>query len=136
MDTVTYLCTGCQLRCQLVVTVIDHLVQSVQGNRCQRGRDLAHQRIKATAGELTLRLRVSGGAASQVEARASQPVTPDVARAIALAVRALRLPAPVHAGDCVVSNAANLKVDLIALSDIAAAPAHPRRKAAARTARP
>lgn len=120
MDTITYLCTGCQLRCQLTVTSEAGIVRGVIGNRCKRGLDGAARRLRAQAGEFTLRLKVTGGTAAQVAARAHQQVTADVARAIGLAMRRHSVPAPVNVGDVLVRDAAGLEIDLIAMGDVPA----------------
>lgn len=120
VNTLSYICVGCQMRCRLVVTVNDHHPVAVAGNRCNRALGLAQRRLKARAAELTLRLAVSGGISPRVEARATEPVTPDVARAIGVAMRYVSVTAPVKAGDVLVLDAAGLGIDLIALTDVPA----------------
>lgn len=120
MHTLTYTCVGCQLRCRLLVTVEDETVQSVSGNRCKRALDLARRRLKARVAEFLLQLRVLGGCAARVEARATEPVTADVARAIGAAVRSASVAAPVTAGDVLIRDAAGLGIDLVAIEDVQA----------------
>lgn len=123
-----YLCTGCQLRCQLTVTSEDGSVCAVKGNRCKRGLDLAHRRIKTLPGPFTLRLRVSHGSAARVTARARLPVTPDVAQAVAQAVRHLQFAAPIRVGDVLVQDAAGLGVELLAEQEVGLRATRPRRQ--------
>lgn len=120
VNTLSYICVGCQMRCRLVVTVNDHHPTAVAGNRCNRALGLAQRRLKAHAAELTLQLAVSGGASRRVEARATEWVTPDVARAIGVAMRHVTVTAPVKAGDVLVPDAAGLGIDLVALTDVPA----------------
>lgn len=120
VNTLSYICVGCQMRCRLVVTVNDHHPTAVAGNRCNRALGLAQRRLKAHAAELTLQLAVSGGASRRVEARATEWVTPDVARAIGVALRHVSVTAPVKAGDVLVPDAAGLGIDLVALTDVPA----------------
>ncbi|MBL8097179.1 MAG: DUF1667 domain-containing protein [Anaerolineales bacterium] len=134
MVTQTFLCTGCQLHCRLEVTHEGDAVHAVQGNRCKRGLDLAHGRIIAKAADFTLALRVTGGSVARVEAQATEPVTPDVARAVAVAVRRLSVQAPIHFGDVLVRDAAGLGVDLVATGAVGARPEGAPRSAAARRA--
>lgn len=119
-NTLSYICVGCQMRCRLVITVDDHRPVAVAGNRCNRALGLAQRRLKARAAELTLLLAVSGGTSRRVEARATEFVTPDVARAIGVAMRHVSVAAPVIAGEILVPDAAGLGIDLVALADVPA----------------
>ncbi len=120
MPTLTYTCVGCQLHCRLLVTVEDESVQSVSGNRCKRALDLARRRLKARATEFLVQMRVLGGRSARVKARATEPVTADVARAIGFAMRTVSITAPVTAGDVLIRDAAGLGIDLVAVEDVPA----------------
>lgn len=128
MDTITYLCTGCQLRCQLTVASEDGVVRGVKGNRCKRGLDLAHRRLKTPPGPFTLRLRVAHGSATRVTARARLPVTPDVAQAVTQSVRHLSFAAPIRVGEVLVQDAGGLGVDLLAEQEVAVRASRPKLK--------
>lgn len=119
VNTLSYICVGCQMRCRLVVTVEANALVGVAGNRCKRALGLAQRRLKARVAELMLQLAVTGGSAPRVEAKASEPVTPDVARLIGAAMRHQRVSAPVKAGEVLIHDAAGLGIDLVALSDVA-----------------
>lgn len=120
VNTLSYICVGCQMRCRLVVTVEAKALVGVSGNRCKRALGLARRRLRAGVAELMVQLAVTGGCEPRVEARASEPVTPDVARLIGAAMRHQKVSAPVNAGDVLIHDAAGLGIDLVALNDVPA----------------
>lgn len=120
IKTLSYTCVGCQMRCRLVVRVDADALIDVSGNRCKRALGLAQRRLKARVAELMLKLAVTGGCEPRVEARASEPVTPDVARLIGAAMRHQTVSAPVNAGDVLIHDAAGLGIDLVAMNDVPA----------------
>jgi len=121
MEILNYNCIGCLNRCRVEVQAEARELISIAGNRCKRGIELARRRLITPPAPFALPLRIVNGAATHIEARTSEPVPPDVARAVTIAVRKLSFSAPIQAGTVLVQNVGGMGVDLIAVADATSA---------------
>lgn len=112
------ICIGCPMGCPMTVTLESGSVLSVEGNTCKRGDDYARREVIAPTRILTTTLPVTGGARATVPVKTAGEVPKAVLLDCARALRNITIPAPIHAGDIVISNLLNTGVDVIAVKDV------------------
>ncbi len=119
-----FICVACPVGCSLNVTLEDGVIQKVEGNTCARGIAYAEAEIANPTRVFASTVRVEGGALPVVPVRSRGPVPKSEIFAIARAVAAVSLNAPVEIGQVVLPNVRGCGVDIIASRSLRRAEEH------------
>ena len=122
MKTVKELtCIGCPMGCALQVKMENGAVVSVAGNTCPHGQSYAEKECVAPERTVTSTVRVAGGALHVAPVRTAGDIPKKLIPEAMKEIHAVRVKAPVRAGDVVVANVAGSGVDIIATRSVSAA---------------
>ncbi len=110
-------CINCPMGCRMTVGVENGEVVSVSGNTCKRGDTYARQEVTAPVRMVTAVVPVRGSA-MPVSVKTREPIPKKDIPACMAALRALRLTAPVKAGETVLADVCGSGVDVIATKSV------------------
>ena len=117
-DIAAYTCICCPLGCRVEVALDENgQVSEVSGYTCKRGADYAAQEAVAPERMVTAVLPVSG-CLEPVSAKTQRPVPKAAMRDVLAAVAALRLDAPVAAGDVLIEDVCGTGVAVVATKSV------------------
>jgi CxxC motif-containing protein len=119
-ETSVYLCTGCPLGCRLEVDAVGDEVLEVRGFNCRRGERYGRQEHVDPRRPLSTTVWIEGAAIRRVPVRTAEAIPRDRVLPAALALRGVRVRAPVHRGQVVVADVAGTEVDVIVTRDLPA----------------
>jgi CxxC motif-containing protein len=119
-ETSVYLCTGCPLGCRLEVDAVGDEVLEVRGFSCRRGERYGRQEHVDPRRPLSTTVWIEGAAIRRVPVRTAEAIPRDRVLPAALALRGVRVRAPVHRGQVVVADVAGTGVDVIVTRDLPA----------------
>lgn len=112
------ICIGCPMGCAMTVAVESGTVVSVEGHTCKRGDEYARREVIAPTRMLTTTLPVANGERPTVPVKTNGEVPKLMLLDCARALSTVKLPAPIKAGEIVVSNILGTGVDIIAVKNI------------------
>ena len=117
-DIVTFTCICCPLGCRIEVALDENgQVSEVSGYTCKRGADYAAQEAVAPERMVTAVLCVSG-CLEPVSVKTQRPVPKAAMKDVLAAVAALRLDAPVAAGDVLIEDVCGTGVAVVATKSV------------------
>lgn len=117
-DIAAYTCICCPLGCRVEVALDENgQVSEVSGYTCKRGADYAAQEAVAPERMVTAVLCVSG-CLEPVSVKTQRPVPKAVMKDVLAAVAALRLDAPVAAGDVLIEDVCGTGVAVVATKSV------------------
>lgn len=117
-DIAAYTCICCPLGCRIEVALDENgQVSEVSGYTCKRGADYAAQEAVAPERMVTAVLRVSG-CLEPVSVKTQRPVPKAAMKDVLAAVAALRLDAPVAAGDVLIEDVCGTGVAVVATKSV------------------
>lgn len=111
-------CIGCPMGCPLTVVMNGKDVVSVTGNTCRRGDIYARKEVTNPTRIVTSTVRVSGGSIDMVSVKTKEDIPKDKIFECVRALKGIRIPAPVHIGDVILTNVADTGVDIIATKNV------------------
>ncbi|MEY8391404.1 DUF1667 domain-containing protein [Lachnospiraceae bacterium] len=111
-------CIGCPLGCPLTVETDRGQVHKVTGNTCKRGELYARKEVVNPTRIVTSSVPVEGGNQKVVSVKTREDVPKEKIFAVIEALKGVKVQAPVHIGDVVVSNAADTGVDVVATRNV------------------
>ena len=118
MDKRTLTCIGCPLGCAVEVTTENGQVLAVTGNTCKRGEDYARKEVTNPTRIVTSTVRVTGGELPVVSVKTASDIPKEKIRACVLALKSIRVAAPVSIGDVVAENVAGTGVSIVATRNV------------------
>ncbi len=118
METRELVCIGCPMGCPLKVGLKNGEVSFVTGNTCKRGDDYARKEVTNPTRVVTTTVIVEGGGLAAVSVKTRQDIPKGKVFDIMKALKGVKVQAPVHIGDVVVSNVAGTGVDVIATKNV------------------
>lgn len=120
METRNLTCIGCPLGCQIEVKIDNGAVVSVTGNTCPRGEAYARGEVTNPKRIVTSTVRVYGSrtGAVTVSCKTKGPVPKKKIFDCIRDIKGLSVPAPVHIGDVIRSDAAGTGIDFIATKNV------------------
>ncbi len=124
VSTHVYLCTGCPLGCRLEVDATEEDVVEVRGFNCRKGERYGEQEHLDPRRPLSTTIWIEGATIRRVPVRTAEPIPRDQVRAVAEALRGLRVTAPVRRGDVVVADILGTGIDVIVTRDLPAVSPH------------
>ena len=117
-DIAAYTCICCPLGCRIEVALDENgQVSEVSGYTCKRGADYAAQEAVAPERMVTAVLCVSG-CLEPVSVKTQRPVPKAAMKDVLAAVAALRLDAPVAAGDVLIEDVCGTGVAGVATKSV------------------
>ena len=117
-DIAAYTCICCPLGCRIEVALDENgQVSEVSGYTCKRGADYAAQEAVAPERMVTAVLCVSG-CLEPVSVKTQRPVPKAAMKDVLAAVAALRLDAPVAAGDELIEDVCGTGVAVVATKSV------------------
>ena len=117
-DIAAYTCICCPLGCRIEVALDENgQVSEVSGYTCKRGADYAAQEAVAPERMVTAVLCVSG-CLEPVSVKTQRPVPKAAMKNVLAAVAALRLDAPVAAGDVLIEDVCGTGVAVVATKSV------------------
>lgn len=117
-DIAAYTCICCPLGCRIEVALDENgQVSEVSGYTCKRGADYAAQEAVAPERMVTTVLCVSG-CLEPVSVKTQRPVPKAAMKDVLAAVAALRLDAPVAAGDVLIEDVCGTGVAVVATKSV------------------
>ena len=117
-DIAAYTCICCPLGCRIEVALDENgQVSEVSGYTCKRGADYAAQEAVAPERMVTAVLCVSG-CLEPVSVKTQRPVPKAAMKDVLAAVAALRLDAPVAAGDVLIEDGCGTGVAVVATKSV------------------
>ena len=117
-DIAAYTCICCPLGCRIEVALDENgQVSEVSGYTCKRGADYAAHEAVAPERMVTAVLCVSG-CLEPVSVKTQRPVPKAAMKDVLAAVAALRLDAPVAAGDVLIEDVCGTGVAVVATKSV------------------
>ena len=117
-DVAVFTCIRCPLGCPVEVSFAeDGTVAEVSGHTCKRGAEYAAQEAVAPERMVTAVLCVSG-CLEPVSVKTQRPVPKAAMKDVLAAVAALRLDAPVAAGDVLIEDVCGTGVAVVATKSV------------------
>ena len=117
-DIAAYTCICCPLGCRIEVALDENgQVSEVSGYTCKRGADYAAQEAVAPERMVTAVLCVSG-CLEPVSVKTQRPVPKAAMKDVLAAIAALRLDAPVAAGDVLIEDVCGTGVAVVATKSV------------------
>lgn len=113
----TITCISCPVGCRMTVTLENGQFVSVTGNTCKRGAIYAQQECTAPMRMVTAVIPVEG-AAMPLSVKTRTPIPKEKIDACIRELSAVRIAAPIHMGDTVLTNVCGTGVDVIATKSI------------------
>ena len=121
-QTMQFHCTTCPSECMLDVVVDMSAgtpkIESVHGNRCQRGAAFAEQEITCPMRILASTVPIIGGDQPLLPVRTKEAIPRSLHMQAMELLRATQASAPVSMGDVIIPNILDTGVDLVASLDI------------------
>lgn len=112
-------CIGCPMGCAVTVEMdTAGQITGVSGHTCRRGEDYARKEVTNPTRIVTSTVRVEGGTAEMVSVKTKTDIPKEKIFACVDGLRGIRVKAPVHIGDVIVSDIAGTKVDIVATKEI------------------
>lgn len=118
METRELICIGCPLGCQLKVQIDHGQVTEVGGNTCKRGDIYARKEVTNPTRIVTSTVAVEGSNHAVVSVKTSNDISKDKIFEIIQAIKEVKVQAPVHVGDVIVSNVAGTGADIVATKEV------------------
>jgi len=113
-------CIQCPMGCALTVTIDGDKV-SVSGNSCPRGAAYGEKEVTHPTRIVTSSVPVLGGEIARVSVKTESDIPKEKIFSIMDEIRSVKVDAPVHIGDVIISDAAGTGVSVIATKDVEAA---------------
>ena len=118
VETKVLNCITCPMGCEITATIEDGKVTSVKGNTCPRGEKYAQEELTAPKRMLTSTVEIEGGLLPQLPVVSKSVLPKGCILDCAMALRSVKVKAPVHEGDVVVHDILGLGVDIVASRDM------------------
>ena len=104
--------------CPLKVEMNNGEVVSVTGNTCKRGDDYARKEVTNPTRIVTSSVIVEGGSLAAVSVKTKEDIPKGKIFDIMQDLKGVKVQAPVHIGDVIVSDVAGTDVDIIATKNV------------------
>ena len=118
METRELICIGCPMGCPLKVEMENGEVVSVSGNTCKRGDVYARKEVTNPTRIVTSSVIVEGGSLAAVSVKTKEDNHKRKIFDIMKELKGVKVNAPVHIGDVILSNVAGTGVDIIATKNV------------------
>ena len=107
-------CIGCPLSCPLELTIIAGEIDEITGHSCKRGEEYARQEFTAPCRMVSTTVSCSTGLWPRLPVKTAAAVPKSKVMAVAHALHALEVDAPVEMGQVILNDVAGTGIDVIA----------------------
>lgn len=114
MPTKDLICINCPMGCMLSVEYDDSGVVNVTGNQCKRGEIYASKEVINPRRVVTSIVPVIGGVEDMVSVKTATDIPKDLMKNCILALKNIRVNAPVEIGQVILENVCGTNVCVIA----------------------
>ena len=118
METRELTCIGCPMGCQLKVQIDQGQATEIAGNTCKRGEVYAKKEVTNPTRIVTSTVAVEGGSSAVVSVKTNRDIPKDKIFEIIQEIKEIKVQAPVHIGDTIVSNVAGTGADIVATMEV------------------
>ncbi len=118
METRELICISCPMGCPLKVEMENGEVVSVSGKTCKRGDVYARKEVTNPTRIVTSSVIVEGGSLAAVSVKTKEDIPKGKIFDIMKELKGVKVNAPVHIGDVILSNVAGTGVDIIATKNV------------------
>ncbi len=118
METRELICIGCPMGCSLTVKTDQGQSLKVTGNTCRRGEVYARKEITNPTRIVTSSVMVEGGKQKVVSVKTKEDIPKEKIFEVIEVLKGIKVQAPVHIGDVIVSNAADTGVEVVATRNV------------------
>lgn len=112
------ICIRCPLGCMLQATMENNEVVAVTGNTCKRGEEYAKVELTNPTRIVTSSVQVEDGCTATVSVKTKSDIPKGKIFECMQALKGVRVKAPVHIGDVIVSNVAGTGVEIVATKEV------------------
>ncbi|MGC9524596.1 MAG: DUF1667 domain-containing protein [Limnospira sp.] len=113
-----YLCIGCPMGCRLEVEEEDGHIVEVRGFTCKRGEAYAKQEHTEPRRMVTTTVRVENGRWAKLPVKTTEAIPKERMMELCERLRKVKVTAPIHMGDTILSNALDTGIDVVASRDM------------------
>ncbi|MEB3885091.1 DUF1667 domain-containing protein [Lyngbya sp. CCY1209] len=113
-----YLCIGCPMGCRLEVEEEDGHIVEVRGFTCKRGEEYAKQEHVEPRRMVTTTVRVQNGRWAKLPVKTTEAIPKERMMELCERLRKVKVTAPIHMGDTILSNALDTGIDVVASRDM------------------
>lgn len=121
----TFTCILCPNGCEISVSYSENDISSVSGNKCLKGTEYVEQEIRHPVRTIASSVLVEGGSMPLCSVRLTRPVPKARIFDVMAEIRKIKVMAPVHAGDILLSDVLGLGSDVTATRNVETADADP-----------
>ncbi len=114
MKTISMQCKVCPMACDLIINKIDPSTYSVEGNKCNRGKEYGLKEILEPSRILTSRVLLKNGPMSRLPVKTNGVIPSDLVDKSMEIIKESKVAAPVAKGDIIIKNILNTGVDVVA----------------------
>ena len=113
-----YLCIGCPMGCRLEVEEEEGHIVEVRGFTCKRGEEYAKQEHVEPRRMVTTTVRVENGRWAKLPVKTTEAIPKERIMELCERLRKVKVKAPIHMGDTILSNALDTGIDVVASRDM------------------
>lgn len=118
METKELICINCPMGCMLTVELDDSGIKKVTGNQCKRGELYAAKEVINPRRVVTSVVPVIGGTEEMVSVKTAGDIPKTLIKACILALKDIKVEAPVHIGQVILENVLGTQVCIIATKNV------------------
>jgi CxxC motif-containing protein len=111
-------CILCPVGCQGIVKLKNRTIVTITGYACPRGEDYVRQEVERPRRTVISVIRCIQGDIPTISVKTSLPVPKEAIRGVMGALCAVRVTAPVAAGDIIIPDVCGLGVDVVATRSV------------------
>lgn len=111
-------CICCPMGCALNIEIENNEVIKISGNTCKRGDTYGRAEIIRPVRMVTTIVKVENGKLKMLPVKTKEPIDKDKINQCILALKDIKVKAPIHIGDVIASDIAG--VDIIATRNVEA----------------
>lgn len=107
-------CIGCPMSCPLELVIVDGEIREITGNDCKRGEVYARQEYTNPCRMVSTTIACISGLWPRLPVKTAEAVPKDKVMAVALALHALEIEAPVQMGQDILDDVAGTGIAVVA----------------------
>jgi len=113
-ETKNIICIGCPMGCPLTVEIEDGKIKSITGYTCKRGEEYAKKEVTNPRRTVTSIVPVVAGELDMVSVKTKTDIPKNKIKDCMLALKNLKVDAPIDIGDVIIENVCETGVPIIA----------------------
>lgn len=113
MKIINKKCKVCPIGCNLQITINENEI-SVDGNKCNRGKEYAINEVLQPSRIITSRVLLENGPMSRLPVKTIGVIPSDLVDDCMELIKITKVSAPISKGDIIIENILDIGVDLIA----------------------